>query len=361
MMMKTDAPERPSYSGIQALRFFAAASVLIYHSIYYFGVLAKDHALRPIPDDPVLLSRGVTVFFVISGFVMAMLAERSRPLPFLIHRAVRIYGGYVLAVLIAAVIKFAVFRSLPPHIFSPKSLSLLPFGVRDYPLGIEWTLIYEVFFYLVVALLMLIPREGARRCAVLAWLAAIFVCNYWIGTVDRFTALVPTATQTPFSLLNLGFIAGMICWWVRGHVGGMSYILIPFGIALIVGEILSQNWLVRELMAVIGAAMLVLGAASPEVDARLSTGSLLARYGDASYGIYLIHVTLLGVAFAGNDNAVGIPGYLAGLGIAAGGGLAFGVIEFRLYREFKAVADRIVARHRPTASAAMSAAGARSR
>jgi peptidoglycan/LPS O-acetylase OafA/YrhL len=360
-MMTTDSPERPTYTGIQALRFFAAASVLIYHSIYYFGVLAKDHSLRPIPDDPVLLSRGVTVFFVISGFVMAMLAERSRPLPFLTHRALRVYGGYWLAVVVAAVIKFAVFRSLPPHTFSPKSLSLLPFGVRDYPLGIEWTLIYEVFFYLVIALLMLIRQETARRCVILAWLAAIFVFNCRIGPVDRFTALVPTAMQTPFSLLNLGFIAGTICWWLRRHVDGKSYILIPFGLALIVAEILSQNWLVRELMAVAGAALLVLGAASREIGARLSTRNVLVRYGDASYGLYLIHVTLLGVAFAGNDNAVGIPGYLAGLGIAAGGGLAFGAIESRVYRELKAVADRIVARTRGMATTAMPGAGARSR
>jgi len=69
-------------TNIQALRAYAAFAVLIYHTTY--PLLPGNHT-----DF-----QGVSIFFVISGFIMTHITlkdeRESRPGAFLLHRVVRI-------------------------------------------------------------------------------------------------------------------------------------------------------------------------------------------------------------------------------------------------------------------------------
>ncbi|WP_207000472.1 hypothetical protein [Trinickia mobilis] len=50
---------------------------------------------------------------------------------------------------------FGVQRFDPSHL---KALSLLPLGTIPYPVGVEWSLVYEVLFYVVIAVLAAAAR-----------------------------------------------------------------------------------------------------------------------------------------------------------------------------------------------------------
>lgn len=94
---------------------------------------------------------GVDVFFVISGFIVSLTAERSRSVTqFLVARLVRIWPLY----LIATVVVFAIdpeARSLATLAWSVAFLQVpgLPAGMPTHPLG--WSLMFEAVFYLMLA------------------------------------------------------------------------------------------------------------------------------------------------------------------------------------------------------------------
>jgi exopolysaccharide production protein ExoZ len=73
---------------------------------------------------------------------------------FLSRRLVRIYPTYWLAVALTLIGKVALFGTvaIPGLVGAVGALSLLPFaGKVSYVLSVEWTLVYEVFFYAVCA------------------------------------------------------------------------------------------------------------------------------------------------------------------------------------------------------------------
>ena len=106
----------------------------------------------------ILGQAGVDVFFVISGFIMWMVtAEPVGPAQFLWHRVVRIVPLYWIATLI-----MAAHRSSS---VSDTVNSLLFWPYRDandelWPVLVQgWTLNFEMFFYLLFAAALIIPRR----------------------------------------------------------------------------------------------------------------------------------------------------------------------------------------------------------
>ena len=114
---------------------------------------------------------GVDIFFVISGFIMWVTTHDrpTTPLRFMTNRIVRIVPLYWLITLAVAAMAFAVpslFRGVvltPEHVI--KSLLFIPhyypgMPTRVWPLLLPgWTLNYEMVFYLVFAIALLLPRR----------------------------------------------------------------------------------------------------------------------------------------------------------------------------------------------------------
>ena len=132
---------------IQCLRGLAALSVALFHASVHSGLHFGDSGWATAFDGRFGLI-GVAMFFAISGLLMADLIQRTDPWRFLAHRFVRIYPIYLVAVSVwVSIILLLGIQKLGPHLFS---LMLVPVGQRLYYLGVEWTLVFECTYYIML-------------------------------------------------------------------------------------------------------------------------------------------------------------------------------------------------------------------
>jgi exopolysaccharide production protein ExoZ len=142
----------PKLGGLQFLRAFAAIMVLIGHAIaeaeHYFAI--------SLHLDFIPWTRGVDIFFVISGFIITLSATRykGRPFAFLQRRVMRVVPlYYVFTTLMVFTVFF--FPNGPKDTVFDLSQILSSYGFFPYArldgriapiLSLGWTLNYEIFF-----------------------------------------------------------------------------------------------------------------------------------------------------------------------------------------------------------------------
>ena len=320
---------------LQYLRAFAAFAVVLCHASYYVMESRGDDAMWQ------LFARaggyGVVLFFAISGFLMAELATNTPPLKFLAHRLIRIYPIYWLC--IAAVVVFSYLGTSPIH---PDMLSLLlvPGGTRAYVLGVEWTLPFELTFYLIVFAVIV---SGLRR-----WLPAIAVV--WVAAIEIMAWLKPGLQQGQFPLLlnlplsqfSLAFAAGLLVPKMveRGLIGPAAPLL---AIAMVgcseaggaVSPILSSS-----LMG-FGCVLLVAAAVNAGKKGTPHPVGYLAALGDWSYALYLIHVPVIRALCALAPPSVpSMTLWVAAISIPLAVAVLLGKIDLRMYKALKSRVDR---------------------
>ena len=182
-------PARPEriYS-LQALRAIAALLVLWSHSIdgaELFSVPQQSHFFHWEHFGPC----GVDIFFVISGFIVSLVAERSgsdeggaravRPLRFLIRRVTRIFPLYWMLTVVWMLegalgrhgIEWQKVAWLPtlfllPGFHCPAGAPLLALG---------WTLLFEMYFYFILAIFLFISPQVLVRNTVVFLIAVVLV------------------------------------------------------------------------------------------------------------------------------------------------------------------------------------------
>ena len=143
---------------IQALRGIAVLSVVFFHLLTIEQKYGGSKTI--LPDLLQFGMFGVDLFFVISGFVMVtvtrgkfqILKQASR---FIYHRAARIYPTYW----VYSILVLIVFLLQPSWVNNSQGnqanilASFLLFPSQTLPLVmVGWTLIHEIYFYLVFIL-----------------------------------------------------------------------------------------------------------------------------------------------------------------------------------------------------------------
>ncbi len=177
---------------IQALRGIAALIVVAYHAhALELAGIARASSAEPGLINGLFASgfAGVDLFFVISGFIMVWVTRNALSGPatsaeFLFSRLTRIYPvwwaaaalGLAYMVLSGGVALIdssgaPVTPESPQFQYVLKSFLLIP--QQDFPvLLIGWSLIHEIYFYFVFALILLLPR-GWLPFALLVWGIAV--------------------------------------------------------------------------------------------------------------------------------------------------------------------------------------------
>ncbi|SDE78426.1 acyltransferase family protein [Terriglobus roseus] len=282
---------------IQHLRWFAATLVVMRHTLGHFPdeVISRNYLTRS-------GEFGVDIFFVISGFILWYISAQSRPrpFPFLLNRITRIYPPYwffTLAMVATAIVLPKAFRfAYVKPLFVAKSLLLFPawhpiLHNINPVLPIGWTLQYEVFFYLLFAVLLLLP-PSKRLLGNLSALIVLVV----LGRLVHFNS-PPLHVYTDLPLLEFG--AGMVI----GALYEKRRLVPPFvGIGMAIVALVWMYPMTRFVDSVYRplawgpqAALLVYGILSAEYGTRVTWNlRLLELLGDASYSLYLCHLFALG-------------------------------------------------------------------
>src|SRR4029077_314069 len=150
---------------------------------------------------------------------------------------------------------------------------------------VGWTLNYEMFFYAVFALALLLPRRLG--------LQLIFVCFAALVALGILCKPSAPLLSLVTSWLLFDFLMGIaVAWWLRSR-GKLSRrpicALISIGIACLAATIVwppPEEGPLRFLLWGIPAALVVLGMSSVSIpEGRF--GRLMSVLGDASYSIYL--------------------------------------------------------------------------
>ncbi|GGB64062.1 acyltransferase family protein [Henriciella pelagia] len=305
-------------NSIQALRAVAAMLVMIYH----VRAIEMDAFLRNGLDDQPLVSlliengfAGVDLFFVISGFIMVYVTGEVRASlatsgAFLFARAARIYPVWWLFALImtgyffvAYGVPYDVERTVggselmaeQPWLHLVYSYLLLP--QHSVPVfGLGWTLVHEMHFYLVFAVLMLMPRRF------LPWLLGIWAAMVTGGSLAGLSgAYAADYLKLFFHPLSMEFIAGafaaMLVTSGRRFRPGT---VLALGLAAMFASLLLQGdetaftlgW-GRVLWFGIPCLLIVYGYSALEVEGRAGAPKWLVTVGDWSYALYLSHTFVL--------------------------------------------------------------------
>ena len=274
---------------LQYLRGIAAMMVVAFHA---FDVLSRMSAGGH--DEQFLVGlAGVDIFFVISGFIMWIMAERSYPSPaeFIRKRVIRIVPLYWALTLFLATVAVVKPDLLSTAVFDPAhfvaSMLFIPWphpklGAAVPLLIPGWTLNYEMAFYVIFALCLFVPKRW-RLTALLGTLALLAAAG----------PFVPQGGASAFytDTLVLEFAAGaLLAWlWLRGVklAPGLSLLLVVAGFALL--YLGAGSTLPRIVSLGLPAAMIVAGAVFAENLLKVRPFKPLLLIGDASYSIYLSH------------------------------------------------------------------------
>jgi peptidoglycan/LPS O-acetylase OafA/YrhL len=223
---------------------------------------------------------GVTVFFVLSGYCVWLAAQRAgAPRRFLLRRFARIYPPYLASVLV--VIAFCCARKL---ITGTNDFTALPaspagwlatFTMTTAPVTttptINWvysSLSYEAFFYLALAAALIWPRAS------LPLLFALCVAGFF-----------PAAGRAVFFLPNWGqFALGVALAIAAEGQRRAAAALAVLGFSLV-----CYHRSLPEVAATGVTAGLI--ALAPRLDAFAGwLLAILARVGEISYSLYLLHI-----------------------------------------------------------------------
>ena len=300
---------RDDVLGVQYLRFLAAFCVVYFHT----GLIAAGFAW-PSWGWRDFGASGVDLFFVISGFVMMIVtAERSpKRGAFLIRRLERIapfyWGVTLLAVLAAAIYPQAMADSNLNLSHILLSLAFVPHedpihgGISSF-YHVGWTLNYEMYFYVVFALLLAWKSPGRRLVGLVVWAAAT---SMFFLAVDPETAFVRVYTNP----MLLEFVAGAALGWAywrgffaRLSIGAAAALLIGGTAVLLAFRVGSEERVVLQGIAATATLAGVLGFEQQGFVRRFRLGLLL---GDSTYAIYLVHPMVM-TAFRAGARVLHLP------------------------------------------------------
>ncbi len=293
----TEAAEK--FSSLQILRAVAAWMVVYHHFMQSFFEFKSESFLGHFFSKYGGL--GVDIFFVLSGFVMFAALRSGKPSAsrFAVGRFFRIVPAYWLYTFVVVARIHAFPEGFLYTDYDLKSCASLlfvptrnPSGIGEYTvLTVGWTLNFEMFFYLVLALSILInKRRPALVCfLIILPLPLIYPPNFPLSRV--------LASHLLYEFL-IGLIVAAVLFNARtaSLIGryrhAIAYSLVLTGIASFA---LMDSFRILKLA---GCGSLVFAAVLLEPFAKRKscfTRSTI-RLGDESYSTYLLHPIVIGIA-----------------------------------------------------------------
>ncbi len=278
---------------LDLLRFIAAASVMMYHFTYRPRIngVVVDRAFGPIELGTRFGYLGVTLFFMISGFVILWSSEARSAGEFVVSRVSRLFPSFWICVfLTTAVVNAAGGEPLPFRTVA-LNLTVIP-GVLGAPYvdGVYWTLFIELKFYAIICLLLLTGTMVHVEKWLAVWLAASVLCA--IGVRVPGVASMALYPYGPY------FISGCLFYLIRSR-GATRFRVLALAVACTLGATYAitqqPNFMVETTRASdfavalsVVAFHIVFGLIA-SVPAILPASPWWYRLGGLTYPLYLLH------------------------------------------------------------------------
>lgn len=300
------------FKGLNALRFYAAVSVVIHHIMY------NPRIWYGLPDLPDTVGRlflngtdAVHLFFVLSGFLITylMLVERERTgtvsvKKFYARRVLRIWPLYYALILVTALVLPLVIANFKNPMATPLLAVLLlifqgniafiiyyPFP----PLEHLWSIAIEEQFYLFIPH---VGKSGANLAkffvAVIVFWWSLMAIMAWQRPDDFFTILI---TYMRYDCIAIGglfacafyFKSSLLKWIYHPVISGLS-VVVTIAAAVLVQE---APHIPYTIFTAVAFGILILNIATNEHFVLKLDHPWLEEAGNLSYGIYMVHPLVL--------------------------------------------------------------------
>jgi peptidoglycan/LPS O-acetylase OafA/YrhL len=287
---------------LDVFRFCAALAVLLYHYVSsYVDYAELPSALRAATHVTRYGYLGVELFFMISGFVILWSAQGRTATQFAVSRVSRLYPTFWVAMLLSTLLivisenwragagdtPISLARLVANATMVPSLLGAVPID------GVYWTLEFEIRFYLLVFVLILVRQMENSERWLYIWLA---LCAW-----SEFGS--PPWAVTYFALAPYGpfFIAGSLFYLIYAlgfsvprviALGATAALTISASLkvrsSFLTPDVVSQ-WVVPVVVA--GFFILFLGMLLHR-ERGDSVAPCTESFGALTYPLYLTHATL---------------------------------------------------------------------
>lgn len=291
------------HNNFELLRLLAATQVLLGHGIEHLHI-----PVAPALKAALGIFPGVSIFFVISGFLITGSLLRSPDLgSYARNRFLRIFPGLWMCTLVTLVLLYSTQQvhasagqvalwAMAQGTFAPHTPDYLRHWGTGSVNGSLWTIPVEIQFYVLLPLLVWWLRPSTRRQA--GTMAALILCGcayLWLrqnyaGQLPARILLMSLLSWLYLFLvgvllrLHWGRVAhwfqGRALWWGLGYLAWVS-LLQMLGVAV-------QGNAATPLSTIpLGLLTIALAHTAPQLSWRLLRGQ------DLSYGLYIYHMLVI--------------------------------------------------------------------
>lgn len=351
----SNAGGRSRIAPLDGFRALAVVMVVAFHYLADLAMQPEMTHLYPFGDAYVALplvrfgNLGVQLFFIVSGFVIAMTLEVSRtPAEFALKRFARLFPSMLLCTLLT----FAALTWLPHPTWRVTAIDLLP-GLTfvsehvwsvwlDRPVsivdGVYWTLFVEMKFYVLAAALFFVVRKAPLLFSLGALLNLVFLITRlkFVGLPEGWIEIVKTSTvydQLPLFVAGVAFYSlnarrhRFVAWWLLAESAVMLLMRLKF-------EAEPALFLGVFYLMFIGLVY------APQTVAVFAWRPLVA-IGASSYALYLLH-NRLGISLTYNLGFAA-PGWLRHSPVLpVGVGVAIALISIAVHRVWELPSRRVI-------------------
>jgi peptidoglycan/LPS O-acetylase OafA/YrhL len=239
----------------------------------------------------------VSIFFLISGFVISHVSDRENVAEFLIKRLFKIYPLVALFVLLAIAFDPAVPRHLEIADVL-RNMTVLNFYVvpEVVTVGVAWTLAIELLFYALTASTMWISRPRVI-IAINMLVPLVFIMTRGMFGPDYFLVAV-NMSYIPFLVVGqafyFGFYKRILSLGEMALIVAGCFVILLYGISKISPEFLptDNSYLINFIYAC-GIFYMVW-----KLNPRLHRGRTIRFLASSSFAVYLTHGVLGFAAFS---------------------------------------------------------------
>lgn len=360
-------PGNGRLESLTGIRFFAASAVLLVHLQFLWS---NSHVIAHMNEISRQGASGVSLFFILSGFVMAWSHRPDdTPRAFYRRRVARIVPAYLVALVLFVPVDAYAGRltgaSVGRGLFN---ITLLQAWIPSpgwfsggNPVG--WSLSAEALFYAVFPVLARVVAALSmrhRRMLLVALLSAAIIVplliapshaatthqlgwSYWAVYISPVTRLLEFAIGITAGTLLRDGARTRVPLWAAALLAVVAYL--AAGQAPVYASYVA--------VTVVPFALLIVVAAETDMSGRRSflRHRAVVKLGEWSYAFYLVHALLvraLGVYVDGHDEGLATRGALGVLVVLVSWGLAAALYRFverpmeRRLRKPRSTADQVV-------------------